>query len=111
MQRASTAARAPRKDAGLEVLAPNILSLSLGPDFAATSDTPRIPASPHPRVTWSNLLRRTSDVDVKTCTKCGGRLEPRALADDGGGLIGLLTRTAPARIGRASGQGESREKT
>jgi hypothetical protein len=53
----------------VELVAPNILSVQHwerllgGALYAAT-----------PRIDWATLLRRTFDVDVLACTKCGGRL-------------------------------------
>jgi hypothetical protein len=51
------------------VLAPNVLGvkhwsrLLAGLLYAAS-----------PRVDWATLLRRSFDVDILACTKCGGRL-------------------------------------
>jgi hypothetical protein len=62
---------------GAELPTPNILSASHldriagGLLYAATSNVP-----------WSTLLARTFDVDVKSCARCGGRLEVRAVVTD-----------------------------
>ena len=53
----------------VELLAPNVLSVRhwerlLGGALYATT----------PRIDWATLLRRTWDVDVLACAKCGGRL-------------------------------------
>ena len=58
----------------VERLSPNVLSvrhwdrLMAGALYAAT-----------PRVDWASLLRRSFDVDVMACTKCGGRLRVLAV--------------------------------
>jgi hypothetical protein len=39
--------------------------------YAATSNVP-----------WATLLARTFEVDVKSCARCGGRLEVRAVVTD-----------------------------
>ena len=63
-------------------LAPNVLSvrhwdrLLGGVLYAAT-----------PRVEWAALLRRTFDVDVMQCPKCGGRLR----------VLGVITEHEPVR--------------
>jgi Putative transposase len=61
----------------VEVVAPNIVSLS---HWARLRDGELYAAKP--RVDWSTLLRRTFDFDVKSCTKCGGRLEVRAVVTE-----------------------------
>ena len=61
----------------VEVVAPNILSLS---HWVRLRDGELYAAQP--RVNWSALLRRTFDFDVKTCTTCGGRLEVRAVVTE-----------------------------
>ena len=56
---------------------PNVLSarhlarIGGGLLFAATSNVP-----------WATLLARTFEVDVKSCARCAGRLEVRAVATD-----------------------------
>lgn len=62
---------------GADVPMPNVLStkhwgrIGGGLLFAATSNVP-----------WATLLARTFDVDVKSCARCGGRLEVRAVVTD-----------------------------
>ena len=62
---------------GADVPAPNILSarhlgrIAGGLLYAATSNVP-----------WATLLARTFEVDVKSCARCGGRLEVRAVVTD-----------------------------
>ena len=57
---------------GADVVAPNILSarhlgrIGGGLLYAASSNVP-----------WATLLARTFEVDVKSCARCGGRLEVR----------------------------------
>jgi len=57
--------------------APNVISIGrwqrlLDGKLLATS----------PRVDWAMLLRRTYDVDVLQCPKCGGRLRVVEVIDD-----------------------------
>jgi hypothetical protein len=61
----------------VDVVAPNILSLS---HWARLHNGELYAAQP--RVNWSVLLRRTFDVDVKTCPSCGGRLHVRAVVTE-----------------------------
>lgn len=62
---------------GADVYAPNILSakhldrIAGGLLYAATSNVP-----------WATLLARTFQVDVKSCLRCGARLEVRAVLSD-----------------------------
>jgi hypothetical protein len=62
---------------GADVPMPNVLSarhlarIGGGLLFAATSSVP-----------WATLLARTFEIDVKACTRCGGRLEVRAVVTD-----------------------------
>jgi hypothetical protein len=64
------------------VLAPNVLSMRHwdrlldGALYAAT-----------PRVDWANLLRRSFDVDVMACAKCGGPLR----------VLAVITEREPVR--------------
>lgn len=59
---------------GADVPMPNVLStrhlarIGAGLLFAATSSVP-----------WATLLPRTFEVDVKSCPRCGGSLEVRAV--------------------------------
>ena len=56
---------------------PNVLSarhldrIAGGLLYAATSNVP-----------WATLFARTFDIDIKTCARCGGRLEVRAVVTD-----------------------------
>ena len=65
----------------VEIVAPNVLSTA---HWARLLDGELYAAQP--RVDWARLLRRTFDIDVKQCAKCGGRLLVRAVV------------TAPERI-------------
>jgi hypothetical protein len=62
---------------GAGVLAPNVLSarhmdrIAGGLLYAASSNVP-----------WATLLARTFDVDIKSCARCAGRLEVRAVVID-----------------------------
>jgi len=54
-----------------------------------------------PRVDWATLLRRTFDVDVRVCPRCGGRVPVRALVTEPASVRKLLdalsrTRDPPA---------------
>ncbi|WP_158621697.1 transposase [Corallococcus aberystwythensis] len=59
-----------------------------------------------PRVDWAELLRRTFDLDVFVCVRCGGRRRVLASVQGGGGVRAILehlglgpagARLAPAR--------------
>ncbi len=62
---------------GADVPMPNVLSarhlsrIGRGLLFAASSNVP-----------WATLLARTFEIDVKSCARCGGRLEVRAVVTD-----------------------------
>jgi len=70
---------------GADVPMPNVLSarqlarIGGGLLFAATSNVP-----------WATLLARTFDADVKSCARCGGRLEVRAVVTDHDIVRGFL---------------------
>ena len=56
-----------------------------------------------PRVDWATLLRRTFDVDVLACTKCGGRLRVHACVKDPWLVRAVLERLAmPAEAPRVA---------
>jgi hypothetical protein len=63
--------------AGAEFVAPNILSLlhweriEQGALYASSS-----------RIDWRSLLRRTFQVDLRVCHRCGGRLSVRAVVSE-----------------------------
>ena len=66
-------------------VAPNILSIAhweriLGGELYA----------PLSRLDWATLLRRTFDIDVKHCCKCGGRMTVRAVVTDTASIAKLL---------------------
>jgi hypothetical protein len=66
-------------------IAPNILSLAhwerlLGGELYA----------PLSRLDWATLLRRTFDVDVKSCAACGGRMTVRAVVTEPVSIAKLL---------------------
>jgi hypothetical protein len=74
-----------KPDLALPLLAPQTLEAAAGPDverlapniisvrrWATLLDGKLLATSP--RVDWATLLRRTYDVDVFQCAKCGGRL-------------------------------------
>jgi hypothetical protein len=69
-----------------EAIAPNILSLlhwerlEQGELYAATS-----------RLDWLSLLRRTFEVDLRACARCGGRLSVRAVITEPDQIERLLT--------------------
>ena len=68
-----------------ELVAPNVLSIAhwhriLGGELYA----------PISRVDWATLLRRTFDVDVKSCAACGGRMTLRAVVTDPASIAKLL---------------------
>ncbi len=67
-------------------VAPNILSIAhWGPASSAASSTHRFLAWD-----WATLLRRTFDVDVKSCAACGGRMTVRAVVTDPASIAKLL---------------------
>jgi hypothetical protein len=66
-------------------VAPNILSVAhwerlLGGELYA----------PLSRLDWATLLRRTFDVDVKSCGACGGRMTVRAVVTHPPSIAKLL---------------------
>ena len=66
-------------------VAPNILSIAhweriLGGELY----------TPLSRLDWATLLRRTFDIDVKHCCKCGGRMTVRAVVTDTASISELL---------------------
>ena len=66
-------------------MAPNILFIAhcnriLGGELYA----------PLSRVDWATLLRRTFEVDVKSCAACGGRMTVRAVVTDPASIAKLL---------------------
>jgi hypothetical protein len=60
-----------------------------------------------PRVDWAELLRRTFDLDVFVCVRCGGRRRVLAYVQGGGGVRAILAHlglpTACARLAPARG--------
>jgi len=60
-----------------------------------------------PRVDWAELLRRTFDLDVFVCVRCGGRRRVLAYVQAGGGVRAILEHlglpTAGARLAPARG--------
>lgn len=68
-------------------LAPNILTI---PHWKRLGEGALLARSP--RVDWATLLRRTFDVDIKTCIKCGTELELRAVVTEHTVIRSLLDR-------------------
>lgn len=73
----STQARGERAASDVEHVAANVISIRrwgqlLNGELLATS----------PRVDWATLLRRTYDVDIFQCAKCGGRLRVAEVVSD-----------------------------
>jgi len=68
-----------------EQVAPNVLSVShwdrilQGELYATTS-----------RIDWRTLLKRTFDVDLRVCVRCGGKLTVRAVFTDPASVAKLL---------------------
>ena len=50
-----------------------------------------------PRVDWARLLRRTFDLDLKTCAKCGGPLVVRAAVTAPESIAKILASLAQTR--------------
>jgi Putative transposase/Transposase zinc-binding domain len=75
-----------------DAIAPNILSLAHwqrleeGALYARTS-----------RIDWVSLLRRTFDVDLRVCARCGGRLSVRSVVTDPQDIQRLLSALARSR--------------
>jgi hypothetical protein len=68
-----------------EQIAPNVLSLAhwdriLQGELYATSS----------RIDWRSLLKRTFDVDLRVCLRCGGKLTVRAVFTDPASVAKLL---------------------
>jgi hypothetical protein len=76
-----------------------------GPTCVAILLEPNVIAVPHwqrlqngnllatqPRLSWSNLLRRTFDVDVTRCAKCGGRVTLVSVVENPAGARAILER-------------------
>jgi len=63
-----------------------------------------------PRVDWAELLRRTFDVDVFACVRCGGRCRVLAYVKEAGGVHAILEHlglpTAGASLAPARGPPE-----
>ena len=76
----------------VEVVAPNVLSLA---HWARLRDG-ELYAAQH-RVDWASLLRRTFAFDVKTCPRCDGRLEVRAVVTAPGSTAKILESLARPR--------------
>lgn len=76
---------------GAEIPAPNILStqhldrIGGGLLYAASANVP-----------WATLLARTFDIDVKSCVRCGGRLQVRAVVTDHDSARKILDALPPA---------------
>jgi hypothetical protein len=68
-----------------EQVAPNVLSIA---HWKRLHDGELY--APLSRVDWATLLRRTFDVDVRTCPRCGGRLTIRAVITDPDELATVL---------------------
>jgi hypothetical protein len=68
-----------------EQVAPNVLSMA---HWQRLHDGELY--APLSRVDWSTLLRRTFDVDVRTCPRCGGRLTIRAVITDPDAIATVL---------------------
>ena len=62
------------KSNAVELVAPNVLSMA---HWARLLDGELYAAQP--RMDWARLVRRTFDIDVMECAKCGGRLVVRAV--------------------------------
>jgi Putative transposase/Transposase zinc-binding domain len=75
----ATTEASARSQVSIELLAPHVLSVKHwnrllgGLLYAAT-----------PRVDWATLLRRSFEVDVLQCARCGGRLQVRGEVTDPG---------------------------
>ena len=69
----------------VEIVGPNVLSLA---HWARLRDGELYAAQP--RVDWASLLRRTFEVDVKTCPPCAGRLDVRAVVTAPGTTAQIL---------------------
>ena len=67
-------------------------ALGTGNDSSAASSTRRCP-----RLDRATLLRRTFDVDVKHCARCGGRMTVRAVVTDAAAIARLLAALRSAR--------------
>ena len=86
-------ATAPSWTTGLaERVAPNVLSVAhwhrlLGGELYAASA----------RIDWATLLKRTFDVDLKVCVRCGGRLSLRAVVTEPPTVTKILTALSRAR--------------
>ena len=76
----------------VEVVAPNVVRVAHwkrlrdGELYAVT-----------PRLSWSLLMRRTFDVDVMACVRCGGRLKVRAVVMAAASTARILESLARAR--------------
>ena len=57
---------------------------------------------------WATLLARTFEVDVKSCARCGGRLEVRAVVTDNLDTAGQILDAMPATARAATTSAESR---
>jgi hypothetical protein len=80
------------KSNAVEIVAPNVLSMA---HWARLLDGELYAAQP--RVDWARLLRRTFDIDVMECAKCGGRLVVRAVVTAPESIAKILASLARTR--------------
>ena len=75
-----------------EVVAPNVVGVA---DWARLRDGELYATGP--RLDWATLLRRTYDIDVKQCVRCGGRLRVRAVVTAAASTAKILASLARPR--------------
>lgn len=63
-------------------MAPSAIVLPLGQHLEKRISEEKSPAERRAAMTWAQRLKRVFDIDVETCTECGGHLKVIASIED-----------------------------
>ena len=55
------------------------------------TEAPGTPAEPHAAMTWAQRLKRVFNIDIQTCTACGGTFKVIACIEDPAVIDKILT--------------------